>query len=89
MHSIQSPYVDPTQDATGQAIVVLGGGLYPRAVEYGADTVSRRSLERVRYAARLQKRMGKPISLAGGNPGRADSTEAEQMIRAARIRRHG
>ena len=79
LHSIESPYVDPTQDATGQAIVVLGGGLYPRALEYGGDTVSRRSLERVRYAAHLQKRVGKPMLLTGGNPLRADSTEAEQM----------
>jgi uncharacterized SAM-binding protein YcdF (DUF218 family) len=79
LHSIQSPFVDPAQDSTGQAIVVLGGGLYPRAVEYGGDTVSRRSLERVRYAAHLQKRTGKPILLTGGNPTRADSTEAEQM----------
>ena len=72
LHSIESAYTEPTQDATGQAIVVLGGGFYPRAPEYGADTVSRRSLERVRYAAHLQKRMAKPILLAGGNPGRAD-----------------
>jgi uncharacterized SAM-binding protein YcdF (DUF218 family) len=87
LYSIQSPYVDPAQDATGQAIVVLGGGLYPRAVEYGADTVSRRSLERVRYAARLHERTGKPILVAGGNPSRADSTEAEQM--AAVLREFG
>jgi uncharacterized SAM-binding protein YcdF (DUF218 family) len=79
VHSIQSPYVDPVQDTSGQAIVVLGGGLYSRAPEYGADTVSRRSLERVRYAARLHKRTGKPVFLAGGNPTRADSTEAEEM----------
>jgi uncharacterized SAM-binding protein YcdF (DUF218 family) len=79
MHSIQSPFIDPAQDATGEAIVVLGGGLYPGALEYGGDTVSHRSLERVRYAARLQKIMGKPILLAGGNPGRADSSDAEEM----------
>jgi uncharacterized SAM-binding protein YcdF (DUF218 family) len=78
-HAIQYPYVDPAQDPTGQAIVVLGGGLYTRAAEYGADTVSRRSLERVRYAARLHERTGKPVLLTGGNPTQADSTEAEQM----------
>ena len=79
VHSIESPFADPTHDASGQAIVVLGGGLHPRALEYGADTVSRRSLERVRYAARLQKQTGKPILVTGGTPGRADSTEAAQM----------
>ncbi len=79
LHALESPYVDPAHDATGEAIVVLGGGLRPRAPEYGSDTVSRRSLERVRYAAWLQDRLAKPILLAGGNPGRAGSTEAEQM----------
>jgi uncharacterized SAM-binding protein YcdF (DUF218 family) len=79
LHSIESPFVDPAQDASGQAIVVLGGGLYSRALEYGADTVNRRSLERVRYAAHLQKRLGKPILVAGGNPTGTDSTEAAEM----------
>ena len=79
LHAIQSPFNDPTQDSSGEAIVVLGGGLYPGALEYGGDTVSRRTLERVRYAAHLQKRIGKPVLLTGGNPLQADSTEAEQM----------
>jgi uncharacterized SAM-binding protein YcdF (DUF218 family) len=79
VHSIQGPYVDPAHDTSGQAIVVLGGGLYPRAAEYGADTVSPDSLERVRYAAHLHKRTGKPVLLTGGNPTRADSTDAREM----------
>jgi uncharacterized SAM-binding protein YcdF (DUF218 family) len=41
----------------------------------------------VRYAARLHQRTGKPVLLAGGNPTRADSTEAEQM--AAVLREFG
>lgn len=84
LHSIETPYVDPVQDTTGQAIVVLGGGLYPRALEYGSDTVSRRTLERVRYAARLRKLTGRPLLVTGGNPLRADSTEAQQMASVLR-----
>ena len=79
LHSLEDPYVDPARDSSGGAIVVLGGGLYPGAPEYDGDTVSRYSLERVRYAARLQKRLGKPVLVTGGNPAQADSTEAAQM----------
>ncbi len=50
-----------------QAIVVLGGGRYTAAPEYGsADTVSAESLVRLRYAARLHRRTGLPILVSGG-----------------------
>jgi uncharacterized SAM-binding protein YcdF (DUF218 family) len=49
-----------------QAIVVLGGGRYAGAPEYGGDTVSERALSRVRYAAYLQRRSGLPILVSGG-----------------------
>ncbi len=39
-----------------QAIVVLGGGTYYQAPEYGNDTVGRYSLQRIRYAAELHRR---------------------------------
>ncbi|MBE7420860.1 MAG: YdcF family protein [Zoogloeaceae bacterium] len=51
-----------------QAIVVLGGGSYRAAPEYGGDTVSRWSLERIRYAARLQRETGLPLLVSGGAP---------------------
>ncbi len=51
-----------------QAIVVLGGGKYFVAPEYGQDTISRWSLERARYAAHLQRRSKLPILVAGGAP---------------------
>lgn len=79
LQSLEPPYSDPTRDKSGGAIVVLGGGLYAQAPEYEGDTVGRFTLERVRYAALLQRRMAKPILVSGGNPIGAATTEAAQM----------
>jgi len=61
------------------AIVVLGGGRYADAPEYGADTVSKETLARLRYAARLYRQTGLPILLSGGAPFKERQTEAEIM----------
>ena len=79
LQTLEAPYVDPASDPGGAAIVVLGGGSYFRAPEYGVDTVNRYSLERLRYAAYLQRRTGKPILVTGGDPAGGGSPEAEQM----------
>ncbi len=50
-----------------EAIVVLGGGVYKEAPEYGGDTIKGLLLERVRYAAWLHKRTNLPIIVSGGN----------------------
>lgn len=84
VQSLETPYVDPLEDGSPGAIVVLGGGSYHRAPEYGTDTVSAPSLERVRYAAYLQKRTGKPILVTGGNPAGGNTSEGEQMKSALR-----
>ncbi|MGI1679117.1 MAG: YdcF family protein [Cellvibrionaceae bacterium] len=50
------------------AIVVLGGGRYRSAPEYGGkDTVSVMSLNRLRYTAMLSKELGLPVLTAGGS----------------------
>jgi uncharacterized SAM-binding protein YcdF (DUF218 family) len=74
-------YVDALEDAKKQAgaIVVLGAGRYADAPEYGADTVSRFALERLRYAARLHQQTGLPILVAGGSPGGEKTPEATLM----------
>lgn len=51
-----------------QAIVVLGGGVYWDAPEYGADTVGRYSLQRVRYGAKLARQTRLPLLVTGGAP---------------------
>lgn len=62
------PPLDPSLAKSAQAIVVLGGGSYFAAPEYGGDTVGPSSLERVRYAARLQRETGLPLLVSGGAP---------------------
>lgn len=84
VQSLEVPYADPAADASAMAIVVLGGGSYHRAPEYAGDTVSKASLERVRYAAHLHKRTGKPILVTSGNPVEGESSEAEQMKQVLR-----
>jgi uncharacterized SAM-binding protein YcdF (DUF218 family) len=62
------------------AIVVLGGGTYFIAPEYGGiDTVGAPSLVRLRYAAKLQRETGKPILVSGGKPLGNTVSEAQQM----------
>ena len=61
------------------AIVVLGGGTYFGAPEYGADTVGEYALVRLRYAAKLHRETGKPLLVTGGKPLGNDLSEASQM----------
>jgi uncharacterized SAM-binding protein YcdF (DUF218 family) len=49
-----------------QAIVVLGGGVLPQAPEFGVAQPGEHTLARLRYAAWLARRTGKPIGFAGG-----------------------
>lgn len=73
------PYTDPRSARGAQAIVVLGGGSYGYAPEYGADTVNRLTLMRVRYAARLHAITGKPILVSGASASGETTAEAVQM----------
>jgi uncharacterized SAM-binding protein YcdF (DUF218 family) len=64
------------------AIVVLGGGTYYDAPEYGGDTVSILALERLRYGARLYRKTGKPLLVTGGSPdgGIAEGTLMKETL---------
>jgi uncharacterized SAM-binding protein YcdF (DUF218 family) len=64
---------------SGQAIVILGGGLRLRAPEYGGDTLGGLTLERVRYGARLARATRLPVLVTGGRPPAAERAEAEVM----------
>lgn len=65
-----------------QAIVVLGGGSYSSAPEYGGDTVGSSTLERLRWAARIHRETGLPLLVTGGTPPGYSSSEAELMKEA-------
>lgn len=58
--------VRPEQLAQVQAIVVIGGGVEPRAPEYGVAQPSSYTLGRLRYGATLARRSGKPLAFGGG-----------------------
>ncbi len=65
-----------------EAIVVLGGGIYPRAPEYGADTVSAENLSRLRFAAHLHRATNLPILVTGGRPQGTQKSAAGLMAEA-------
>lgn len=63
------PPIKEAQLAEAQVIVILGGGKNEHAPEFNdQDTVSRWTLERLRYGAYLQRQTGKPILVSGGAP---------------------
>lgn len=65
-------------DSETRAIVVLTGGLYRKAPEFGGqDTVSFESLSRARYGAVLHRRTGLPLLVVGKGP---QSTTAEADV---------
>ena len=67
------------QDESVQAIVVLAGGRDSSAPEYGGDTVSEYSLQRIRYGAWLKRRTNLPILLTGGRLKGETLSEAQLM----------
>ena len=71
--------VDPVAARKADAIVILGGGVRPQAVEYGGDTLGRLTLERVRYGAFVARQTGLPVLVAGGAPDEDVRAEADLM----------
>jgi len=74
----ESPPIDPELAKSAQALVILGSGKRRNAVEYGGDTLNRRTLERVRYGARLARLTGLPVLVTGGSV-YGGETEAKLM----------
>lgn len=79
--TLESPPLDASRMKEAQAIVVLGGGRYRGAPEYGEDTASHATLARLRYAAKLHRETQLPILVSGGTPEGAIPSEAEIMRR--------
>lgn len=80
-HEFHAPIADADL-ATAEAIVVLGGGNYRDAPEYGGDTVAGGTLERVRYGLHLHRRSGLPILVTGGAPmgGRPEGETMKEVM---------
>jgi len=81
LRALEPTPVNPLADRSGQAIVVLGGGAYFAAPEYGRDTVGTFTLLRLHYAAHLHRELKKPILVTGGAPLGNAGSEAEMMAR--------
>lgn len=78
----QWPNVIPEEQLTAQkadAIVVLGGGRYLPAKEFGAPMPGHYSLERVDYALKIHKKTNLPIVLTGGSVFDNAPTDGEVM----------
>ena len=67
------------EESGAGAIVVLGGGIYPEAPEYGVDVLSSGALRRLRYAAYLRQLPALPILVTGGRVFGSGISEGELM----------
>ena len=76
-----SPPLSVGHAKDAQAIVILGGGVRRNALEYGGDTLSSLTLERVRYGARVARLTGLPVLVSGGSV-LVGEPEAELMAAA-------
>jgi uncharacterized SAM-binding protein YcdF (DUF218 family) len=79
LHLIEPEPADPLRAPPAHVIVVLGGGKYHAAPEFGYDTVGEGTLVRIRYAAHLHRLTGIPILTSGGSPEGATISEAQVM----------
>ena len=81
LHELEGePYVTDTKIPLADAIVVLGGGTYFHAPEFGGnDTVKEDTLARLRFGAKLQRETGRPLLVTGGTPVGNSASEAAQM----------
>jgi len=62
-------------------VVVLGGGVYDPAPEFGEGTVGVSSLWWVHYVAKVARKSGAPVLLSGGITSSGPLSEARAMQR--------
>lgn len=73
---------DAPERASIGAVVVLGGGRYRNAPEFGDDDIAGAALDRLRYAALLARHLQRPLLVTGGAPEGGGRSEAEAMQRS-------
>lgn len=70
----------------GIAVIVLGGGMKPRAPEYGVSDLTPTSFERLRYGVWLSRTLNLPLGFSGGlgwaqaNESPAEARIAERIV---------
>jgi uncharacterized SAM-binding protein YcdF (DUF218 family) len=80
-----NPPLLSAKDAGAQAIVALGVGRISAAPEYGSEDIpSSAALQRIHYAAKLQRETGLPLLVTGGQPDGATESEAAIMAHVLR-----
>lgn len=76
VRGLEAPY-EPVREPAGDVIVVLGGGIADRAPDLsGTGAPSDAMLARIVTAVRLQKRLGVPVIVSGGNAFDGKAAEA-------------
>ncbi len=66
MENIPALHKEQMKTTDAGAIVILAGGSYLNAPEYGGDTVATPTLERIRYGAYVHRQTGLPVLVTGG-----------------------
>lgn len=80
-----SPPLDYAVAREASAVVILGGGRR-HAPEYGGETISESTLERVRYGAKVARELDLPILVTGGvvyGHGAAEGTLMAQALQTS------
>ena len=76
-----APAIKPSELETiqAEAIVILAGGIDEHRYEYGNETVSIYTLQRVRYGAKLARTVNLPVLVSGGSASEIGASEASYM----------
>jgi uncharacterized SAM-binding protein YcdF (DUF218 family) len=82
LRSLEPPPAAESALATTKAVVVLGASRVQGSPEYAEDIVNGEGLVRLRYAARLARRLDLPILVTGGMPYGGKQSEGRAMARA-------
>lgn len=82
LRKLEPPPAAESALATAKALVVLGASRVQASPEYAEDIVNGEGLVRLRYAARLARRLDLPILVTGGMPYGGRQSEGRAMARA-------
>jgi uncharacterized SAM-binding protein YcdF (DUF218 family) len=82
LRTLEAPPAAEAALATAKAVVVLGAGRIQDSPEYAGDTVGAEGLVRLRYGARLARKLGLPLLVAGGKPYGGRLSEGRTMAAA-------